>query len=76
MIMRMKRGWLRSVTMMSLGHLSFLMLLLLNLRRLQEQGDVVHLLGTLQAPMLLATRVRVRLGGSDDDFWANTMVAA
>jgi len=50
-----------------LGHLSFLMLLLLNLRRLQE-GDVARLLGTLQAPMLLATRVRVRLGGSDDDF--------
>jgi hypothetical protein len=26
--------------------------------------------------MLLATRVRVRLGGSEDDFCANTMVAA
>jgi len=41
-----------------------------------QEGDVVRLLGTLQAPMLLATRVRVRLGGSEDDFYANTMVAA
>jgi hypothetical protein len=75
MMMRTKRGWPRSVTMTSLGYLSFLMLLLLSLRRLQE-GDVVRLVGTLQAPMLLATRVRVRLGGSEDDFCANTMVAA
>ena len=75
MMTRTKRGWPRSVTMTSLGRLSSLMLLLLNLRMLQEQGDAVRLLGTLQAPMLLATRVRVRVGGSDNDFWANTMLA-
>jgi len=60
--------------MTSLGRLNSLILLLLNLCWLQEQGDAVLLLDTLQAPMLLATRVRVRLGGSDDDFWANTML--
>jgi hypothetical protein len=55
------------MAMMSLATLSSRMLLRLSLRRLQGQGDVVRLASTLQAPVLLATRVRVRLGGSDDD---------
>jgi hypothetical protein len=66
-MMRKKTRRPTSVAMMRLATLSSRMLLRLSLRRLQEQGDVVHLASTLQAPVLLATRVRVRLGGNDDD---------
>ena len=61
------------MVMMSLPSLSSRTLLRLSLCRLQEQDDAVRLARTLQAPTLLATRVRVRLGGSDDDLCGDSM---
>ena len=50
---------------LSLAHLSSRTLPQLSLHNLQALGNAVHLILTIQAPTLLVTRVRVRLGGSE-----------
>ena len=52
--------------MRNLAHLSSRTLPRLSLHSLQALGNAVHLTLILQAPTPLVTRVRVRLGGSED----------
>jgi len=65
---RMRMRMRRSMVMRSMDRLSYRMLHRLNLRNLLALGDIVRLTLSLQAPTLLATRVRVRLGGIEG-FW-------
>ena len=63
---------MRSRITRGLDRLSSRTLLRLSLHSLQHVGDVGRLALKLQAHTLLEARARVRLGGSDGDFWFMT----